>query len=428
MKFNKKTVTVLSFTLGATLFLSTAFADALIGSGYDQLKSSIKTTSSQMEAGLSNYTMEAMYAMKDNGETFMEVSQRTKFDNAAQATENTTVTQYAKGEPIQQYSYSDTTRSIWKGNQDDTYYVTEYAQPRAKGNPYQDPFKEQGAAELEKVFDAVVGNLKDYVQAENRTDGGKTYTASLSEAQVPALVNAIASFGFKQLLTDEGRSNREVSIPQMDSDIYVKKMTGVASQQKDGVLENMTGELVLSGKAKDGSVHDLSVSVTVRLTAVGETKIVLPDLTNASVTKAEESDYGFSTKYVGKYKNDIVLEKNGQFVKAGERLLEITSVERDHMAGTYTETVIPGFEAELGEPLSFTFTQEPDREKGPSFAYTLSSGEKGTIQLFPNGLAKVYMNIYQDATVRGKLNPGLEVSVWDKRMDTFNGEFIRIFE
>lgn len=417
MKLNKKTVTALSFTLGATLFISTAFADALIGSGYDQLKSSIKTTASQMETGLGNYTMEAMYTMKNNGETFMEVSQRTKYDSATKATENTSVTQYGKAEPTQNYSYQDPNRSIWKGSFDDTYNVTEYSQPLpSRDRAFRDPFKEQGAAELEKVFDAIVGNLKDYVQAENGTDGGKTYSASLSEAQVPALVNAIASFGFKKILVDESRSNREMNIPQIESDIYVKKVTGLASQQKDGMLENITGEIVLSGKDKDGNVHDLSVGVTARMTAVGDTKIVMPDLTNANVTKAEQGDNGLSSKYVGKYKNDIVIEKNGQFVKAGERVLEITSVGQGRVTGTYTETVKPEFEKEIGEPLVFTFNDKSESDRGPAYIFTTSAGEKGSFQLFPNGMGNVFMHTQE-----------LPVSV-AKRMDNFGAEFNRIFE
>ena len=417
MKLNKKTVTALSFTLGATLFISTAFADALIGSGYDQLKSSIKTTASQMETGLGNYTMEAMYTMKNNGETFMEVSQRTKYDSATKATENTLVTQYGKGEPTQNYSYQDPNRSIWKGSFDDTYNVTEYSQPLpSRDRAFRDPFKEQGAAELEKVFDAIVGNLKDYVQAENGTDGGKTYSASLSEAQVPALVNAIASFGFKKILVDESRSNRDLNIPQIESDIYVKKVTGLASQQKAGTLENITGEIVLSGKDKNGNVHDLSVGVTARMTAVGDTKIVLPDLTNANVTKAEQGDNGLSSKYVGKYKSNIVIEKNGQFVKAGERVLEITGVEQGRVIGTFTETIKPEFEKEVGEPLVFTFNEKSESDRGPAYIFTTPAGEKGSFQLFPNGMGNVYMHTQE-----------LPVSV-AKRMDNFGGEMNRIFE
>jgi hypothetical protein len=361
--------------------------------------------------------MEAMYTMKNNGETFMEVSHRTKYDSATKATENTSVTQYGKGEPTQNYSYQDPNRSIWKGSFDDTYFVTEYSQPLpSRDRAFRDPFKEQGAAELEKVFDAIVGNLKDYVQAENGTDGGKTYSASLSEAQVPALVNAIASFGFKKILVDEGRSNRDLNIPQIESDIYVKKVTGLASQQKSGTLENITGEIVLSGKDKDGNVHDLSVGVTARMTAVGETKIVMPDLTNANVTRAEQGDNGLNSKYVGKYKNNIVIEKNGQFVKAGERVLEITGVEQGRVIGTFTETVKPEFEKEIGEPLVFTFNEKSESGNGPFYIFTTSAGEKGSFQLFPNGMGNVFMHTQE-----------MPVSV-AKRMDNFGAEFNRVYE
>jgi hypothetical protein len=300
---------------------------------------------------------------------------------------------------------------------DETYFVTEYDPPLPqREKPFHDPFKEQGAAELEKVFDAIVGNLKDYVQVENGTDGGKTYSASLSEAQVPALINAIASFGFKQILVDESRSNRDINIPQIESDIYVKKVTGLANQKKEGLLENATGEIVLSGKDKNGTVHDLAVSVTVRLTGVGETKIVLPDLTNAMVSKAEQGNHGFSSKYVGKYKNDIVIEKNGQFVKIGERLLEITGVQNNQITGTYTETVKPGFEAEFGEALQFTFAQKEDQQNGLAFTYTTPSGEQGGLQLYPNGSGKIYMNHDYDSSAYAERSMGL------------NGEYNRIFE
>lgn len=44
MKLSKKALTVLSFTIGASVFVTTALADMALGSGYDQLKGSIKFT------------------------------------------------------------------------------------------------------------------------------------------------------------------------------------------------------------------------------------------------------------------------------------------------------------------------------------------------------------------------------------------------
>ena len=74
MKLSKKTMTVLSFTIGACVFVSTAFADMVLGSGYDRLKSSAKTTAAQMEKGLNNYTIEALFTLKDNDQTLLQAS------------------------------------------------------------------------------------------------------------------------------------------------------------------------------------------------------------------------------------------------------------------------------------------------------------------------------------------------------------------
>lgn len=416
MKLRKKTVTILSFALGTTLFLSTAFADVLIGSGYEQLKGSVKNTASQLEKELNNYTVEMVYTAKDNGETFMQGSEKVKIDNAQKAMEQIRVTQDGDKSPVQSYTYNDETRTIQKNDGDDAYYVVEFDQPRNQ-EFFSNPFNNEREAELEKVFDAIVGNLKDYVQTEENPNGGKTYTASLSEAQVPALINAVASVGMKEFFSD--RSGREDSrIPQIKSDIYVKKAAGIASEQKNGLLDNMTGELVLSGKDKDGNPHDLAVSIMLKLTGIGETKITVPDLTNAHVDKLSQSSFGFSSKFIGTYMNTIILEKNGQFVKAGERILEITGVDQDKVTGTYNEVLTPGFEAELGGAISFTFESNLTAMRERTFTYTQPDGKQGEFWLYPNTMGTINMNM--DAGDMAKKGSARQFNLY--------GEFTRVFE
>jgi hypothetical protein len=45
---------------------------------------------------------------------------------------------------------------------------------------------------------------------------------------------------------------------EMESDVYVKKVSGTAVENKAGVLENVTGDVILSGKDKKGVEHDLT--------------------------------------------------------------------------------------------------------------------------------------------------------------------------
>ncbi|WP_426445596.1 hypothetical protein ACP26L_19580 [Paenibacillus sp. S-38] len=422
MKLSKKSLTVLSFTLGASVFVSTAFADALLGSGYDRLKDSVKLTASQMEQGLGSYTVEAMMTLKDNGQPLMQTSSTNKVDIGKQAEESTNVTQQAGGEMTTNYSYHDPKRSIYKGSRDTNYMVTEFEQEQKDRSAFKNPFNEKGAPEIEKIVDAVVGNLKDYVQAEEKADGGKVYSGSLSEAQVPAVVNAVSSFGIKRLILEESRSDVGSKLPEIESDIYVKKIVGTAEESKTGLLQSLTGDVTLTGKDKNGAQHDLTMSLVFKLSEVGTTKITLPDLTGANVEKVTDNGYGFSSKYVGTYKNNVIVEKDGKFVKAGERTLEILSVDKDKVTGRYTETVKPGFEAEFGEKYNFTFEYDPNQSKPFStFTYTNAKGEQEQGQLHTGSTGTLYLELDIEIIDENSIRSNAS-------RPYFDGQFYRVFE
>ena len=64
---------------------------------------------------------------------------------------------------------------------EDKYYVTEFPDDmdREHRNQFINPFNENGAPEIEKIVDALVGNLKDYVQVEERPEGGQNLLGKL---------------------------------------------------------------------------------------------------------------------------------------------------------------------------------------------------------------------------------------------------------
>lgn len=423
MKRSKKTLTVLSFTVGACLFVSTAFADMTLGSGYDRLKGAVKQTAAQMEKGLDSYTVETMYTLKDNGQNLVQSTSVSKFDTVQQVSEDSSVTQYANGESTSSYSYSDPQQTIWKDT-DGKYYVSEVPKgiKQEDNRLFRNPFHEEGAAEIEKIVDAVVGNLKDYVQAEERPEGGRAYSGTLSEAQVPALVNAVSSFALKQMISEQGyRAREEMKFPRIESDVYVKKVSGTALENKSGVLEHLTADFVVAGKDKDGAQHDLSLNLVFKLTDINSTTVTVPDLTGANVEKVNHSGYGFSEKYVGTYKNDIVVEKDGEFVKVGERVLEIKSVSDKKVTGSYTEVVKPGFESEHPKPYRFDFEFSPDGSRSNSFfTYSDPEGKQRNGELHPGSYGKVYVTLNVEIID--------EHSYRSDAPDNFEGQFNRVFE
>ncbi|RXT01920.1 hypothetical protein [Ammoniphilus sp. CFH 90114] len=420
MKLSKKKMTVLSFALGASVFVSTAFADMMLGSGYDRLKDSAKTTAAQMEKGLNNYTIEALFTLKDNDHTLMQASTFNKMDTQKQASENSTVTQYANGESTSNYSYSDKQVSIWKSGIENKYYVTEFPEDMDRENwsKFSNPFNEKGAPEIEKIVDALVGNLKDYVQAEDRPEGGRIYSGSLSATQVPAIVNAVSSFGVKQMMRDQAHMEGKMEFAEIESDIHVKKVTGTAIENKEGFLENVTGDIMLSGVDKNGVQHDLTLNVVFKLSDVGTTKITKPDLDGANVEKVSHFG-GLTSKHVGTYKNDIVVEKDGKFVKIGERVIEITSVDGGKVSGAYSENVKPGFETDHPDSYQFKFEYKQN-DYNPKFTYTNPKGEQETGSIHLSNPGKLYLD--------------LQIEMIDKdswRSNTrpnFDQQFNRVFE
>lgn len=417
MKLSKKSITVLSFTVGACLFVSTAFADAMLGSGYDRLKGSVKNTASLMENGLNNYTIETLYTLKDNDQILLQSSNFQKMDTANQMKENNEVTKNAKGETTSRYTYADKKQSIDKNELDNTYYVFDYSaemnQNRKGPADFRNPFNEKGATEVEKIVDAVVGSLKDYVQVEEGAEGGKVFSGSLSEAQVPAIVNAVSSFGIKQMLDNER------DLPDIESDIFVKKVVGSANENKAGYLENLTGEITLSGKDKNGVQHDLNLNVMLKISDIGSTKIIKPDLTTAKVEKVSHNG-GFSSKYVGTYQNDIIMDKDGKFTKIGERTVKITSVDGDKLTGTYSETVIPGFESQY--PNKDVFNFEYNMLTSPMFTYTDSKGEQKQGMVHPNQTGKIYFEMNLEISDKNAYKQSNSMKPF------YDGEFSRVFE
>lgn len=420
MKLNKKAMTILSFAIGTSIFVGTAFADMTLGSGYDRLKSAIKTTTSQMEQDLNNYTIESLITLKDNDQILMQTTSVIKNDIEKQASESSEVTQQSNGEMKSHYRYSDQTRSIWRNGTDNKYYVAEFIGHSGERKIFTDPFKEEEMPEIEKIVDAVVGNLKDSVQVEEKPDGGRIYSGSLSEMQVPALVNAVTSFATKQIIQDQRRMERDSNIPHMDSNIFVKKIYGHATENEAGLLESVTGEVILSGTDKNGVQHDITLSAVIKLSDIGTTKVAMPDLSGTDVEIVNHTN-GFSSKYVGTYKNNIVIEKNGEFVKIGERTLEIISVEKDKVSGRYYETVKPEYASEYPEPYDFTFEYTPDNTNPFSFfTYTNSKGEQENGQLHPAGHGQVYLELNLEILDSHSYRSNLS-------HEYFNHEFNRVF-
>jgi len=404
MKFKKKTAMIISFALGTTMFATTALAEVISKNGYDQLKDSLKYTAESCTTKLSNYTMDISFVVKDNGTVLYSESGLNKYDVSKQAMENVN-TRVENSKKTEQYYYADKNCNITKDDKQNIYYVTEYTSPR-ENRSFRDPFKDKQAGDIERIADALVGNLKDSVVVTQNADGSKQLSGSLSESQIPSLVNAVVSLQSKNAFGSRG--NNESNMPKITKDIFVKEVKGNMLVNKDGLIQSVLGTGVISGKDDNGTEHTLTFELLGKLSDVNSTTVTKPDLSGKKTEKNVEQDYSKLTnpeKYAGKYKTDILIEKDNKFIKIGEKFLDITQVTSSSASGRYYEEYAKGYEDYGTDKKDFKFESKFEKEAGPcggSFTGTSSSGDsiKGHLSIEQHS-AKIYFNL--DDNRRGNL-------------------------
>lgn len=393
MKLKKKTTLFIAFILGTLLMTTTAVADIANKSGYEQLKDGIKATAESCSEQFNTYTLDVSYVLKDNGSILTSDNEITKYDRLAGAKEYRSNRHNIDGKDYNSYYYNDKTTDIRFSEQENTYYVTEYAEEREL-NQFSNPFKEEEADDIEKIADALVGNLKDHVLVQENADGSKQLSGSLTEVQIPSLFNAFASLQMKQQF-----NGRQDGMPHLTQDIFIKEVTGSALVNTEGILENLLATAILSGKDDQGLVHELSLEVLFKLTDINSTSVTSPDLSGQTVVKEVGKRYpsqpGFSNpeRFIGTFKNDILIEKDGRFVKIGERFIDITYLDNNAINGKYYEQYKEGYEEYASQQQAFTFEAKFDKDpRNAEFTYVNDAGKTLTGNLYVDEYnAKIHM-------------------------------------
>lgn len=396
MRLSKKTAMIISFVIGTVMFTTTAIAQVATKSGYDQLKDSVKYTAENCATKLSSYTMDTSMILKDNNTVIYSENSLNKMDvkNGASETVSNGLRDTVKTE---KYNYYDKKGSLYKNNEMNVYYETEFTIPR-ENNAFSNPFKEEGATDMEKIADALVGNLKDAVVVTENTDGTKTLSGSLSESQIPALIDAVVSYYAKsQFGNNYNNPNNESSMPKITKDVFVSEVKGNMTTNKEGFIQSVLGSGVISGKDESGTEHKLTFEMLVKITNVNSTKVSKPDLTGKKVEKSVEQDYSKLSnpeKYIGKYKTDILIEKEGKFVKIGEKFVDVTAIDDKGISGRHYEEYAKGYEEYATNIKDFKFDGKFEKDQFNA-NFKVEGSSKNNIQgniSINIGSAKIYFN------------------------------------
>jgi len=328
--------------------------------------------------------------------------------------ENVDITTFSNGKQIKNYSYSDKEGSISYNSTSDIYYVNKngYSTLESKN-----PFEEKGAKDIEKIIDAFVGNLSDYVIVNQNTDGTKEFTGSLNEGQIPAIINAVTSFIFKQRLNSEFQIDSDILLPDLADDLFIKSVKGKASTDKEGSLQNLFATCIISGNDKEGTSHDLTLEMLIKTTDINSTTITKPDLTGKNVQTYDSKipdDKNIAQKFEGKYTNAIVIEKDGKYAKIGERIVVLKSIDDNNVSVHYYEEYAKGFEQYNSNITDISFSCKIE-EMTSSFNCKDSKGIDKSGSIFFG---------YENATLSLIFNNSDSHNI----VSNYNSEFTRVFE
>lgn len=426
MKSGKKTLVALTFFVGACIFVVTALADIAMATGYDRLKEAVKFTAEQLHEHLDSFTAEWKISLQMDDRILYENISTMKADRNKRASETTDIYRHINQQRNRQsHSYRDETIIALKTDDDENYRVWEYARNTERWLGWTNPFKEKGAEDIEKIFDALVGNLKDEVIVEERSTGGYTYRGSLSETQVPALYNAVLSFFVKQLMQEEvifGSVSDNVQVSLLEKDIHVKKISGVSEQTADGILESTMGEIVLSGTDQYGKRHDLRFAIEMNVTDINQTTVTKPDLTNAEIIHVydDHDRHSFTDKHIGTYKSDIIIETKDAFEKVGEQTLTIDSVDDMKLTGTYSVVIYPEYAEQYGdESMTIPFTTMQFMSQ-TVFSYEDAEGNERFAEIWPDGPGRV--------TLFSNLRKEGDYLLYPEHGEQWDSRFTRVFD
>lgn len=365
MKLSKKTATLLSIAIGATIFTTTALAEVITKSGYDQFKDSVKLTTSSLSNKFSSSTVEMSSILKDNDKVISTSETVNRYDNANKISDFTSTTTDSNNKISKYYSYNNAKDkvSINYNSEDKVYRVVE---GESFFSTFSDPFSEKRMEDLEKVGDAIVGNLKDSVVTTNTDDGSKLISGNLSESQIPALVNALVSYYYKNTI-----SQMHTELKAVQKDIYIKDVQGKEVIDNSGIIRSVVATAEVSGVDKLGKVHILTIDIMLKISDINSTKIEAPDLTGKKVDKQVVSasptkEGNFVKNYVGKFKNDIILITDDGFKKIGERTLIIDKINNKTASGSYEEVYINEYK---DSDKKIEFTAENTEENNKAIDY-----------------------------------------------------------
>ncbi|WP_127531667.1 hypothetical protein [Paenibacillus kobensis] len=288
--------------VGSALMVSSAFANMGDARGYEAYKTALKTT-----AAVDNATQHIVLSVRDNGSELLNVDATVKESQSGSAVSSkTSIRTGAETAAIDFYKQQE--GMIIKNSRSDIYNVVkgENEQDDQEREWNGDPAFDQS---VEKIIDALVGNVKNNFTLSEASGGRTTVEMKLAGSQIPTAANVIGSIIVKEALSgkhsqaEHGSKQPEAAellgldlkqldphLPQLSDQVNIDQITLHANIDEHHYVTDQTLELTVSGKDASGHAHKLVVSADIGISGIDTTVPDKVDLAGKKVKVIEEAD------------------------------------------------------------------------------------------------------------------------------------------
>ena len=447
-RLSSSKLSLLALVLGVTLFTTAAFADLAIGSAYSDLKEALRLTDSfTNDPEEVSYTMTSSLCYSVNGAAVYNQESIQKLDFTQQrneycssylrdgvVSEHITIEDFGNSRYISKSSLQDRWLVIenYPYKPQSSFYMSSFitsssapylatssfrgSRPVVRFLPWwlSSSFDDPRSQDLERIVDALAGNLASLVHAETAAGSGKRYNATIIGPQLSPLLQALAG-----LVTRDTISGYELS------SINIDQIQGEALQNSQGFISYASLQVIFSGKDQQGSWQSITGDFLFNLTNLGTTTVEIPDLHqgNADFTDAD-SYWGQSFIDVDVMRQPLLEEKNQGTYRSRyltgdkdawyvvmERYLTLV-IDDDMIIGHYRE--IPKSE-DAWDPLEFIFMVENNAyHQGIVITEMISGTPAPELNLFPNNPASIGFSLwFPDRTDRIDTSETAWIMVFD---------------
>jgi hypothetical protein len=271
MFMNKKLLAVIG--ISGTLMLGSVYSISANTSGYDLYKEALKKTHTAESA-----TLDFNLNIEDNKKSILTSQSIFKSDSVNQL--NSISTRLANESEVSNMNMykQDGNWYVMKDGLDTVYKMD------TSNNPHHSNTAEL-KDDVENLIDVMTKNLQQQITVAEKKDDKHVIELDLTGKEIPLSANALSTLMIKHAVMLQDNNETESSdfhikakLPELDHEITIKQVKLTARVNKENYIEQQTVKVIVTGKDKQDTRHELVLNINLNATDYNQTTVTPIDI------------------------------------------------------------------------------------------------------------------------------------------------------